>query len=230
MVSKQPEKEKALALRRRGLSYREILTKVPVAKSTLSLWLRSIGLSKRQKQRLTEKKLASIRRGWAAWHQQRLLRTEKIREEARKDFRQRSLNHDALWLTGIILYWAEGTKEKPHAPGSGVVFNNSDVRMILLFLRWLKEVAKVPQAMIRLDLYIHQSGNVERALSFWSEKIGIERGEIRVYFKRHSPSPKRKNIGSEYYGLLRVSVKKSSGLNRRIDTWIEELCKYWGVD
>ena len=230
MVQKEGEREKAIALRRKGLSYREILVKVPVAKSTLSLWLRSVGLSKQQKQRLTEKKLASIRRGWAAWHQQRLVRTEKIREEARTDFRRRVLNLDALWLTGIILYWAEGTKEKSHTPGSGVAFNNSDVRMIRLFLRWLKEVIRLPDEMITLDLYIHRSGDISRALHFWAEKVGVSSSRIRVYFKRHNPSPKRRNIGNEYNGLLRISVKKSSGLNRRIDTWTTELCKYWKVD
>lgn len=230
MVHKREEKELALLLRREGLSYREILAKVPVAKSTLSLWLRSVGLSKRQKQRLTKKKLAAMRRGWAVWHQQRLVRTESIREEARKDFLRRTLNSDALWLTGIVLYWAEGTKEKPHTPGSGIAFNNSDARMIKLFIRWLKEVVHVPSEMIKLELYIHQSGNVDRALRFWSKKVGVASSKIRVYFKRHNPNPKRRNVGKEYNGLLRVAVKRSSGLNRQVDTWTTELCKYWGVD
>lgn len=53
-------KEKAINLRKRGFSYSEILEQIPVAKSTLSSWLHSIGLSKKQKQRLTEKKLASM--------------------------------------------------------------------------------------------------------------------------------------------------------------------------
>lgn len=230
MVQKTAEKDKAVVLRRKGLSYREILQHVPVAKSTLSLWLRGVGLSKRQKQRLTEKKLASIKRGWAVWHQQRLIRTENIREEARRDFSRRILNRDALWLTGVILYWAEGTKGKSHTPGSSVAFNNSDARMISLFLRWLKEIVYVPDEMIRLDLYIHKRGNINRALRFWSKKVSTSSSRIRVYFKRHNPNPKRRNIGNEYNGLLRISVKRSSGLNRRIDTWITELCKYWGVD
>ena len=41
-------KEKAIKLRRRGYSYREIMREIPVAKSTLSEWLRSVGLSKHQ--------------------------------------------------------------------------------------------------------------------------------------------------------------------------------------
>lgn len=57
MIEKTLEKLKAIKLRREGLSYREILRYVPVAKSTLSLWLRDVGLAKRQTQRLTKKDL-----------------------------------------------------------------------------------------------------------------------------------------------------------------------------
>jgi hypothetical protein len=57
------EKEKAIDLRKKGLSYNEILKKVPVAKSTLSLWFRDIGLAVRQRQRLTAKKSCAKKSG-----------------------------------------------------------------------------------------------------------------------------------------------------------------------
>ena len=56
-------KVKAIELRKQGFSYREILKQVPVAKSTLSLWLYSVHLSVPQKQTLTQKKLDAARRG-----------------------------------------------------------------------------------------------------------------------------------------------------------------------
>ncbi|WP_406727185.1 hypothetical protein [Streptomyces sp. GD-15H] len=42
-----------------------------------------------------------------------------------------------LFLTGVALYWAEGTKDKPHARRERVAFVNSDPDMIRLFLAWL---------------------------------------------------------------------------------------------
>ena len=63
MIPKIEEKNKAIELRKQGLSYKEILEQISVAKSSLSLWLRNVGLSKKQKQRLTEKKLKSALRG-----------------------------------------------------------------------------------------------------------------------------------------------------------------------
>ncbi len=103
-------KEKAIALRRRGLSYSEILKEVSVAKSTLALWLQSVNLSKKQTQRLTEKKLLSARRGGMARHTARIALTQKIYQEARKDIRH--LTKRELWLAGVLLYWAEGSKER----------------------------------------------------------------------------------------------------------------------
>lgn len=55
MIFKSKLKEKAVALRKEGKVYSEILKEVPVAKSTLSLWLRDVGLAKAQKQRITQK-------------------------------------------------------------------------------------------------------------------------------------------------------------------------------
>src|SRR3989338_516629 len=49
-------KEKAIRLRKKGLSYKEILQKIPVCKSTISLWVRDVVLTKEQHKRLWEKK------------------------------------------------------------------------------------------------------------------------------------------------------------------------------
>jgi len=69
---KLKEKEKAIKLRKKGHSYSQILEKIPVAKSTLSLWLRSVKLAKRQKQQLTQKKLAAAFRGAMKRREQRI--------------------------------------------------------------------------------------------------------------------------------------------------------------
>ena len=81
-------KEKALILRKEGSSYNEILMQVPVAKSTLSLWLRSVGLSKVQKQRLTDKKRASRERGWKAWNKIRVEKSQFIKQLAKEEIIQ----------------------------------------------------------------------------------------------------------------------------------------------
>ena len=61
MIIKNELKSKAIELRKQGFSYSEILKQIPVAKSTLSVWLKNVGLSKKQKQKLTKKKIGKRR-------------------------------------------------------------------------------------------------------------------------------------------------------------------------
>ena len=108
MVYKREEKEMAMALRKKGMSYNQIREKVCVSKSTLSLWLEGYPLS--------EKRL----------HELRLLRTpnrEAFREtmrtkrEARIDVQYQKVMRDLsqitdreLFVAGFFLYWGEGAK------------------------------------------------------------------------------------------------------------------------
>ncbi len=55
-MSKFNLKEKAILLRRQGMTYSEILKIIPVAKSTLSEWFKSVSLSVSQKHNITVKK------------------------------------------------------------------------------------------------------------------------------------------------------------------------------
>ena len=40
--------------------------------------------------------------------------------------------------------------------------------------------------------------------------------------KRHNPKTVRKNIGDDYHGCLRIDVRRSSGLYRRIEGWAQQ--------
>src|SRR5687767_13169737 len=103
-------KAQAVMLRKQGLSYSEIMAKIPVAKSTLCDWLHSVGLAKHQKQRLTEKKILGQQKAAAARRTQRLEKSEKIRQQALSEINERI--HDPFWLLGVVLYWGEGSKQK----------------------------------------------------------------------------------------------------------------------
>jgi len=172
---------KAVKLRKQGLSYSEILKQVPVAKSTLSLWLRAVGLSKQQYQRLTDKKLAAMKRGWERVHEKRMERWKKIRSAAEKEVH--TLTKNERWLLGIALYWAEGAKEAEYRSSTPIKFSNSDPAMLLIFKNWLKEFSELPMKNIRYELYIHERADWKSARTFWASKLKIKPDTIRVYFK-----------------------------------------------
>ncbi|HEY4516921.1 MAG TPA: hypothetical protein VJG64_03150 [Candidatus Paceibacterota bacterium] len=230
MNAKIVERDQAILLRKQGLSYREIRKKIPVAKSTLSLWFRDVQLAKRQQQRLTELKRLAQLRGARARHTQRLEQTAQITERSRTEI-ARLTPHEKL-LIGIVLYWAEGTKQRMGNWGGGVQFGNSDPRMALLFQKWLLEVIKLDVSDIRYEVYLHENNKhrLSEVRNYWANQLSIPASKLqRIYFKRHNPKSNRKNQGKGYYGLVRICARSSSVLNRRIAGWVEGIVENWGV-
>ena len=50
------------------------------------------------------------------------------------------------------------------------------------------------------NFIFHEKADWESARKFWSNVLEVDRKQIKVYFKRHNPLPKRKNIGRSYNG------------------------------
>ena len=123
----------------------------------------------------------------------------------------------------MVLYWAEGLKEKDYQPGSPMKFSNSDPDMIKVFLEWLK-LNGVKREDIYFDLYIHENNKyrLSKVISYWSKKIGTDGKNFKIYFKKNIIKTKRKKIDSEsYFGLIRICVKRSSHLVRKVDGWVK---------
>jgi hypothetical protein len=223
-------RNKTINLRKSGLSYTEIhkLTRVP--KSTLSDWLKSYKLTQQQNLRFRKLNLKNLKLASLSHQKHRLKKTDKIISQAQKQIG--NLSNTDLWNIGIILYWAEGSKQKEHAPSKGVIFSNSDPLMIKLFLRWLKESVKIKKEQIVFEIYIHTTyqKTLPELSSYWSKITGfpIEKFQ-KVYFKKNKVHSYRKNKGPNYNGVLRISVKKSTDLNRQITGWIQGICKQFLV-
>ena len=222
MISKTLEKETAIALRKQGKTYSEILKVVHVAKSTISLWFKEVGLSVPEKQRITEARIAASKRGGAAKRNQRIALQNKIRSLARSEIGV--LSPRELFLVGVSLYWAEGNKEKEWRPGGRLGFSNMDPLMLSLFLRWLREIAKTPDDMIGFELYLHESHTprLQEVLEYWANKLGFCAEECKIRFKKTKiTATNRRNTGENYFGVIRISVKQSSTLLRKIAGWSE---------
>ncbi len=230
MQSKRREREQAIAFRQQGLSYSEIRQRVPVAKSSLSVWLRQVGLSEWQRQRLQDRKRAPWRKGPQKRHELRLQRIARVNADARQEARRLLRKQEIRWLVGTSLYWAEGTKIKTwRGADERMTFVNSDPAMVNIIQDWLKRYCTVEESDFDFDLYIHEKANISAAQEFWVRSLRINRGRLRTYLKRHNPSPKRHNIGASYYGTMRVRIRRSADLSHRIAGWIQELIDWCGV-
>jgi hypothetical protein len=135
-----------------------------------------------------------------------------------------SISDHELFLVGVVLYWAEGAKEKDSRPGSGLDFINMDPRIIKVFIIWLQRVCKVHKNMIIFVISIHQTHKhrIEEVCRYWSHVTGFPISSFsKVQWKKSTVKTNRKNVDKEYYGALKIRVRRSSSLVREISGWSE---------
>lgn len=85
---------------------------------------------------------------------------------------------------------------------------------------------------IDFDIYIHEthktSVRIKQVIAYWSSITGFSIDKFdKIYYKRNKIFSNRKNI--DYFGLLRIKVKKSTDLNRKITGWIEGIYIQCGI-
>jgi hypothetical protein len=138
-----------------------------------------------------------------------------------------NISEHELFLIGVVLYWAEGAKEKESRPGSAFEFSNMDPKMIQIFIVWLLRVCKIKRNMLIFNIFLHQTHKtrVEEVREYWSSITGFSVDSFtKVYFKRSKiKKTNRKNVGETYHGVLKIIVRKSSELVRKISSWSERI-------
>ncbi|SED44728.1 hypothetical protein SAMN05216483_3858 [Streptomyces sp. 2131.1] len=212
--AKDDLRARARELRLEGKTYDQIQMELGCSKSSISLWVRDLP---KPAPRTREEASAFSKRGWEIVLQRR----ERERQETKRAAEHEigALTERELFLLGVGLYWAEGTKDKPHARRERVTFVNSDPAMIQIFLAWLALVGVSPDS-LRFHLMIHESADVVAAENYWAGLTGTDVSEFgKTTLKKHNPKTNRKNVGDDYRGCLVIQVRQSAELYRRIEGW-----------
>ncbi|PZT72220.1 MULTISPECIES: hypothetical protein [unclassified Streptomyces] len=211
--AKDDLRAKARELRLEGKTYDQIQLELGCSKSSISLWVRDLPKPPR---RSPAEASAIARRGWEATLERREAERQRTKRDAVAEIG--TMTERELFVLGVGLYWAEGTKAKPHRRQERVTFINSDPHMIRVFLAWLR-LLKVPSEHLRFHVHIHESADVPGAERFWREEVGPSGSFGKTSLKKHNPTTTRKNTGELYRGCLVVRVNKSAALYRRIEGW-----------
>ncbi|MEU0147262.1 hypothetical protein ABZ119_15080 [Streptomyces sp. NPDC006288] len=212
--AKDDLRAQARELRLQGMTYDRIQLELGCSKSSISLWVRDLP---KPAPRTREEASAIAKRGWEVTLQRREQERQEVKRSARGEIG--ALTERELFLLGVGLYWAEGTKDKPHARRERVAFVNSDPHMIQVFLAWLTLVGVAPER-LRFHVMIHESADVAGAERYWADLTGTDATEFgRTTLKKHNPRTNRKNVGEQYRGCLVIDVQQSAELYRRIEGW-----------
>lgn len=126
-----------------------------------------------------------------------------------------NINERDLLILGIGLYWAEGSKKET---GSGFNFINSDPQMIKIVYDWLLQIMDIPKNQIIINLVINISHKEREGeiLNFWSNLLNFKLVDFGNTIFIKAPHRRRYNNHSNYFGMIRIKVKSSSWLRRRI--------------
>jgi hypothetical protein len=219
---KAVERKEARQLRLQGFSLKEISRKIRCAKSSISNWVRDIPLTASQIARLESKQDRA--RARAANHPNS---PKRIWADIRKNlsvFACREIpaycSPDVLRILGSALYWAEGYK----ADFNVINFSNSDPKMIVLMMRFFREICKVPDKKFRGAVHIHPHLDVKKAENFWSEVTGIP--FVQFHKTQFGISKASKNKRDTLpLGTFTIIVCDTR-LKARMNGWIEGIKKW----
>jgi hypothetical protein len=209
------DKEKAIQLRKQGISYKKIRAEIGVPISTLSTWLKNKPWSRSIKNKLTteaslghpDKVKLMAQANKERWR----LKHEEYRSTAVREFER--LKNSPLFLAGIMLYWGEGNK----APKNSIVrFTNNDPEMLKTFNLFLTRSIGISPDKISASLLLYPDLIDSVQKHFWSKAISmpVERFNKSVYIKTRHP---KKRLS---FGVCHIVVN-SRALKEMILKWIE---------
>ncbi|MEV5972619.1 hypothetical protein [Streptomyces sp. NPDC051921] len=213
--AKDDLRARARELRMEGKTYDQIQVELGCSKSSISLWVRD--LPKPEPHYTPEEQRALMHEGLARLRGAREEERGRIRSAAQEEIG--ALSDRELFMTGIALYWAEGSKSKPYDRRERAIFVNSDPGVIETYLAWL-DLLGVERDRLGFRILIHESSDLDAAHRYWADLAGIDTSAFaKPTLKTHNPKTVRKNTGDGYYGCLVIHVSRSADLYLRIEGW-----------
>lgn len=205
MRARLEDKYKAIELRKKGFTYKDIMREISVSKSLLSGWFRFLELSKEETEQLRERARMNRDNGNSraaiSNRNKRIERENLVKKEAETVFEK--FKEDPKFILGIGLYWAEGSKRT-----TSFQFMNSDPKMIKFMVFWLKKYFQVTEDKIFLRVHTHADFKLEKYEEFWQNETKLP----ALQFKKTCYKPNTKHgifkKNPLYKGCARIEVSR----------------------
>jgi transcriptional regulator with XRE-family HTH domain len=212
--------DKILALRSHEMSYNKIAKELGISKSTVAYWAADNRRSKAVKKSLATKqhKRAGILLGEFSRARWNTYRGQAI-QEANGQFLE--LQRDPLFISGIMLYWGEGDSKQKNA----LRISNTNPRLIALYLRFLREIMKIPEKKIKIELIIYPDLKDSKCKNFWIEitRLPEENFHRTQYIQGRHPTKRLS------YGVCMIVVSDIFQKMKML-TWIDIFSKQYTIN
>ena len=129
-----------------------------------------------------------------------------------------------LFLVGVSLYWAEGFK---HRDESALGLATLDPKMAKLYVYWLVKSLGVikDNLLFRVtanEAYRGKVGEMERC---WADFLEVGLDQFRKPFFQKTKQVKKYANSENYHGVIRIRVRKSLDLLRKMRGWMAGLAQ-----
>jgi hypothetical protein len=219
-MAKSKFKLLARGMRREGMSIKEISKKLSVSVGSVSMWCKDIELTEEQilnlQKRRTDPYYGKKREYLESKQKELKEKIQKIKLNSIIEIGQ--LSHRELLIAGTALYWGEGFK-KDHQVGLAT----TDVLAAKFYILWLKVCfgIKNEDLLIRLTINLTFKNEEKRIQEYWAEKLNLDLKKFSKTFFQKSTWKKEYENKDAYNGVIRIRVRKSMDLLRRIQGYIE---------
>ena len=187
---------KTIELRKLGHSVKELHAEIGVSKSTISLWVQKVPLSKQAKQRLLDRSTKA-----------RIKAEETIREQTRQknivaeDFAKsvigsKKTDKDIQAVLCSMIYLCEGSKAIKN-----VAFTNSDPSLIRTFISMFRNSFEVDESKFRILMHLHDYHDEQKQKAFWSQVTSIPQDQFYRTYKKESDHRYKKE---GYEGCIKI--------------------------
>lgn len=194
------EQQRARELCAQAWTLAEIAAELGVARSSVSTWVRDVEFTPRPRNR-----------GHAGHRPHPLkLRKEAEVERCLREGAERigQLSDREFLVLGLALYAGEGAKREGE-----IRFANSDPRMIVIFLAWLRRFFDIDESRLRMRLYLHADLDLEAAIAYWSSLTSIPPEQFTKPYRAPADRTMRRN--RHVHGCPSISYGCSS-THRRV--------------
>lgn len=195
-------KPRAIILRRRGASIRDIEMRLGVSRSTLSGWLKQVPLSPKHLRRLQKRHKQSLMQARAQaviWHNaEKQKRLVFAQQEAMAVLHAVDNAQKTLEIALAMLYLGEGTKRH-----KGLVLGNANPDVLLFFISALQKLYKIDVHRLRCELHLRadQKSNTEKI--YWSKALTLPQTCFKaVYVDKRTQG---KKTYTSYHGVCIIS-------------------------
>lgn len=186
-------KQKAVVLRKCGVSIPKIEQRLGIRRSTLSSWFRSVRLTARQKEKLLNdwrNALVKARLKAVLWHKaQKARRLLEAREQALNVFNNIDVtDKHVIELALAMLYLGEGSKATDDTS-----LGSSDPLILKFFLSCLKKIYNFDITGVRAELYLRADQSPGKIKKFWAKELHLPESNFRQI------NIDKRTIGSKTY-------------------------------